>query len=271
MLEEGRGRVKKAVTETVILNGRNETMALQPHERLFVALDTPDRVRAAELARRLRGHVGGFKVGLELFSAHGPELAIEIARSAPLFLDLKFHDIPNTVAGAVAVATRLGARFLTLHATGGVEMLRRAVEAADSAARDGAQPRPTLLAVTVLTSHSPADLEAVGLAGPPRSAVHRLARLAAEAGVDGLVCSAEEVETVRSVFGPGILVVPGIRPIGASVSRDDQARTATPARAIELGADRLVVGRPITRADDPVAAARAITDEIARATTEIDG
>jgi orotidine-5'-phosphate decarboxylase len=271
MLEERRGHVKKAAAETVILNRRNETMALEPHERLFVALDTPDRARAVELARRLRGHVGGFKVGLELFSAHGPALAIEIARSAPLFLDLKFHDIPNTVAGAVAAASRLGARFLTLHATGGVEMLRRGVEAAEAAARKTGEPRPALLAVTVLTSHSPADLAAMGLAGPPRSAVLRLARLAAEAGVDGLVCSALEVEAVRGVFGPGTLIVPGIRPAGGSVGRDDQARTATPARAIELGADRLVVGRPITQADDPVAAARAITDEIERATAETGG
>jgi orotidine-5'-phosphate decarboxylase len=244
--------------------------SLMPHERLFVALDTPDAEAARALAARLGGRVGGFKIGLELFSAHGPDLVREMVRSAPVFLDLKLHDIPNTVAGAAAAAARLGVSFITLHAAGGAEMIRRAVEAASEAARSSGLPCPTTLAVTVLTSHDDSDLEAVGMAGPTTAAVARLAALARDAGARGLVCSARELSVVRPIFPGGVLVVPGIRPAsGAAVVRDDQSRTATPAVAIVMGADRLVIGRPVTGASDPAGAVSAIAEEIARATAEM--
>ncbi len=236
---------------------------MKPHERIFVALDTSDPERARALARALAGRVGGFKVGLEAFSSCGPALVGEVlSEGLPVFLDLKLHDIPNTVAGAAAAAARLGASFLTVHALGGGEMVRRAVAAsAEAAARAGSAP-PTVLAVTVLTSHDDAGLEAIGIPGGAGEAVLRLAAIARDAGAGGVVCSPLEVARVREAFPAGTLVVPGIRPSGASA--DDQARVATPASAVRAGADRIVVGRPITRADDPAAAAEAVAAEIAR-------
>ncbi len=236
-----------------------------PRERVFVALDTPDVERARSLARQLAGHVGGFKVGLELFCTAGPTLVRELSEHGELFLDLKLHDIPNTVAGAAAAIGRLGARYFTLHAAGGSEMIQRGVEAAAEAAERAGLPAPTSLAVTVLTSHDDATLAAVGLDGPCAAAVERLADLAREAGAGGLVCSPLEVTQARRRFPTGVLMVPGIRPAGgAPVAGDDQSRAGSPGEVMARGADRLVVGRPITRAADPVAAADAIADEIAR-------
>jgi orotidine-5'-phosphate decarboxylase len=235
---------------------------------VLVALDTPDVEQAAGLVDRLGSRVGGFKIGLELFASGGASLVPRIREAgSAVFLDLKLHDIPNTVAGAAAAIARSGVSYFTLHAAGGPRMIRRGVEAAATAAREAGLPPPTALAVTVLTSHDDAELERVGLAGPCGDAVLRLAGLAREAGAGGLVCSALEVEAVRRAVPDGILVVPGIRPAAAALANDDQSRTATPAQAIARGADLLVIGRPITRAPDPAAAAAAIVEEIERATS----
>ena len=232
-------------------------MTLLGRERIFVAMDTPDRERVVDLARRLRGHAGGFKIGLEAYTSHGPDLVREIVDlGVPVFLDLKLHDIPNTVAGSAAAAARLGVTFLTVHALGGVPMMRAAREAAAAAA----QTPPGILAVTILTSHDDGALAELGVDGPCSRAVARLAGLARVAGVDGIVCSAEEIAVAGDAFPGGLRMVPGIRPAGSS--RDDQARVATPAAAVARGADRLVIGRPITGAADPVAAADAIASEI---------
>ena len=230
-------------------------------DRLAVALDVPDLERGRALAAALAGRVGVFKVGLELFAAYGPA-AVEAASSggAGIFLDLKIHDIPRTAAAAVTSAGRLAARYVTLHALGGPKMLAAAREAAEKL---GAA-RPKLLAVTVLTSHDAAELPSIGLAGSPRDNVVRLARMAVEAGADGLVCSPQEVGELRATLGPGpVLVTPGVRPAGAD--KGDQARVATPFDAIKDGSSLLVVGRPIVAAPDPAAAADAIVAEIAAA------
>ncbi|HOX45116.1 MAG TPA: orotidine-5'-phosphate decarboxylase [Myxococcota bacterium] len=231
--------------------------ALRPAERIAVAVDVADRVRLLELVQALKGEVGLFKLGKEVFTALGPA-AVELVRAegAQVFLDLKYHDIPNTVAGAVHAAGRLGVRMLTVHASGGEAMLRAAHEAAQAAAVP-----PLVIAVTVLTSLADADLERLGLAGPVAQAVERLARLALGAGADGLVASAQEVGRLRRGLGTAPwLITPGIRPAGAG--HQDQARVATPGQAAADGADVLVVGRPITQAPDPVAAARAIAAEL---------
>jgi orotidine-5'-phosphate decarboxylase len=238
---------------------------VRPQERTFVALDTRDRERARELARVLAGHVGGFKIGLQAFVACGPSLVDEMRDLGHLvFLDLKLHDIPNTVAGATAAAARLGAAFLTVHAMGGATMIARAVEAARAAAPPGSAP-PLVLAVTILTSHDDTALRSIGIDGTCAGAVSRLGALARDAGAGGLVCSPLEVASARRVFPDGVLVVPGIR-LGAQGERaeDDQARVATPAQAVRDGADRIVVGRPITEARDPAAAAETIADDIGR-------
>ena len=234
-------------------------------QRIFVALDTPDPGRAAELAAELAQHVGGFKVGLELFAAAGPSIVETIRdRGADLFVDLKLHDIPNTVAGAAASVARLGARFLTLHAIGGASMLRRGVDAAREAATAAGFGEPTVLAVTVLTSMDDAALRSIGIEDDCPTTVSRLAKLAQDAGVGGLVCSPLEVPTLRRAHPESTLMVPGIRPASGNVRGDDQSRTAAPARTVQSGADYLVIGRPITAADDPRAAADAIADEIDR-------
>jgi orotidine-5'-phosphate decarboxylase len=232
-------------------------MTLAGRDRIFVALDSPDEERILGLARLLRGRVGGFKVGLEAFTANGPGLVRKVAEEGiPVFLDLKLHDIPNTVAGAAAAAARLGVSFLTVHALGGDRMIRAAVDASGEAAASAGLPPPVLLAVTILTSHDDASLRSLGVAGPCADAVRRLAEVARAAGAQGLVCSAEEIELARAAHPRAVLVVPGIRPAGAAAH--DQSRTATPSQAIARGADRLVVGRPITGAPDPAAAADAI-------------
>jgi orotidine-5'-phosphate decarboxylase len=195
------------------------------------------------------------KLGLELFSAAGPAAAARVvAGGVPVFLDLKLHDIPNTVAGAVRSLLPLGVSLLTVHAAGGAAMVAAAREAAD---RAGDEARPAILAVTVLTSLDAAALAETGVAGGPVQQVLRLARLALGAGADGLVCSPREVAPLRDAFGDApLLVVPGVRPAGAASG--DQARTATPEETVRAGADWIVVGRPITAAADPVAAAEAI-------------
>lgn len=229
--------------------------------RIAVALDASARERILALARLVGPEVGVLKVGLEAFCAHGPELVREVAALAPVFLDLKLHDIPNTVGGAAAAAARTGASILNVHAGGGREMMRSAGERARDAAAAAGRAVPKVIAVTVLTSLDETALGEVGLAGTPREAALRLALLAREAGLDGVVCSPEEVEPIRAACGPGfLLVVPGIRPAGSAAG--DQKRIATPASAARAGADLLVIGRPITGASDPAAAARAIAAEI---------
>ena len=229
--------------------------------RIFVAIDTPDLGRAAALARDLSGAVGGIKLGKEFFTAHGPDGVRAVAGGERLFLDLKFHDIPNTVAGAVRAAVHRRPFMLTLHASGGRAMMEAAAEAAREAAEDAAVARPLVLGVTVLTSLDGADLKAVGQKGPPGSQVERLAALAQDSGCDGVVCSPREIAALRAACGPGLkLVVPGIRPSWAASG--DQKRVMTPSEALAAGADYLVIGRPITAAEDPVAAAMRIAEEL---------
>ncbi len=224
---------------------------------VFCALDTKDLDHAERLAESLLGHVGGVKLGLEFFLAHGAEGYRRIAKlGMPIFLDVKLHDIPNTVAGAVASLLPLRPAFITIHAAGGAAMMRAA---ADSAAKAGAD-RPKILAVTVLTSLDAKDLAAVGQDGDAARQVARLARLAKDSGVDGAVCSPEEVAVLRAELGKDFtLMVPGIRPTWASAG--DQKRVMTPREAMRLGATHLVIGRPITGADSPVDAAERIAAE----------
>jgi orotidine-5'-phosphate decarboxylase len=233
-------------------------------DRLFVALDVERLEEAEALLDRLGGVVGGCKIGSQLFTAAGP-LAIERAlkRGVRVFLDLKYHDIPNTVAGAVREATRLGVFMLNVHASGGLAMMRAAVDAATTAARDFAVPRPLLLGVTVLTSLDRRALEReVGVQGTVEAHVLSLAARARGAGLDGCVASPREISPLRLAMGRSwVIVTPGIRP---AEREDDQARTATPAAAVRAGADYLVVGRPITAAADVGLAARSVLEEIAR-------
>lgn len=238
-----------------------------PLDRLIVALDLPSAAAAIKMVDRLQGSCRWFKVGMELYYAAGNRLVEQLRqRGLNVFLDLKLHDIPNTVAGAVRSVAGLGASLLTIHAAGGERMMRAA---ADAATAPGA---PSLLAVTVLTSMDAAELRAVGVADQApdsgdaiRAQVLRLARLARAAGIGGMVCASDEVATLRQAMGPQTrLVVPGIRPAD-SAGRDDQRRVATAAQAIARGASMLVVGRPITQAADPARAAAEILAEIANA------
>jgi orotidine-5'-phosphate decarboxylase len=230
--------------------------------RLIVALDFPDAGAALDLADRLQGLCRWFKVGLELFSAEGPGVVRDLRhRGCSVFLDLKLHDIPNTVAGGIRSVARLGAELLTVHAAGGPAMLEAAAEAAASV--PGA---PRLLAVTVLTSMDHAQLAAIGVHRSPGHQVLHLAEAAASAGIDGFVASPEEVAPLRRLYPSSTLVIPGIRPAGSAAG--DQKRTATPATALGNGASYLVVGRPITQARDPAAAAQGILDEMAAAQPE---
>jgi orotidine-5'-phosphate decarboxylase len=232
-------------------------------DKLIIALDVPTAARARELAARLRGAAGMFKIGSQLFTAAGPDLVRDVvAMGGRVFLDLKFHDIPNTVAAAGVEAARLGVAMLNVHAGGGREMMRRVADAvAETAAREGFA-KPIVLGVTVLTSADAATLAETGLNIEPAAQVERLARLAAESGLDGVVASPHEAELVRAATHPRfVIVTPGVRPAGAS--HDDQKRVATPAGAIRAGADYIVVGRAILQADDPAAAAREIVDKMA--------
>ncbi len=226
--------------------------------RLIVALDFPTSAPALALADRLQGLVRWFKVGLEVYTAEGPSIVHEFRRRGfSVFLDLKFHDIPNTVAGAVRSASAAGAELLTVHAMGGPAMLEAAADAAA-----GLPNPPQLLAVTVLTSMDQLQLAAIGIDHSPETQVLRLANTAAEAGIDGFVASPEEISALRQRFRDATLVIPGIRPAGSATG--DQKRVATPATALAAGASFLVIGRPITQAPDPVAATQAILDEMSR-------
>ena len=216
---------------------------------LYVAIDTADLPRARALAGRVRAHVGGLKLGLEFFLAHGRGGVHEMAQvGLPIFLDLKLHDIPNTVAKAIGALGDLCPALLTVHAAGGRAMLEDA--------RAAAHPGTRVVAVTMLTSLDAADLFATGIGGGAHDQVERLTALAAEAGIDGVVCSGEEVAAAKRLWPQGFFVVPGLRPAGAALG--DQKRAVTPRAALDAGASILVVGRPITAAPDPDAAARAI-------------
>ena len=224
---------------------------------VFCAIDRPDLDGAMKLSRSLIGAIGGLKVGLEFVTANGPDGVRRIVDlGLPVFLDIKLHDIPNTVAGAVRAAARLGVAMLTVHVSGGPAMLHAAVERAREA-----EPCPQLLGVTVLTSMDHADLAAIGVDDTVAGQVLRMGELAWSAGLDGLVCAPPEIPLLRERFEDKVkIVVPGIRPAGSV--RGDQKRTLTPAEAIERGADILVIGRPITGAPNPRAAALAIMAEL---------
>ena len=238
------------------------TLTVEPKARVFAALDTSDLTRAIALARSLSGLVGGMKVGKEFFTAQGPEGVRRAVGDLPLFLDLKFHDIPNTVAGAIRAASALRPTIVNVHASGGRAMMAAAAEAARDAAATVGTPAPLVIGVTVLTSLDDDDLAAVGQGGPMEAQVRRLAALTQESGLDGVVCSPREIAVLRRDCGPDFrLVVPGVRP--AYAERGDQKRVMTPAEALAAGADYLVIGRPITAAPDPAEAARRIAAELA--------
>ena len=241
-------------------NLAQEVKPLPAKDRLIVALDFPSSEEALKLADQLTGTCRWVKVGLELYLAAGTDIVTRLReRNFEVFLDLKLHDIPNTVAGAVRSATKAGASLLTVHAAGGPAMLRAAVEAAA-----GLENAPKLLAVTVLTSMDATELAAIGVKQTPAEQVLRLGRLAMECGVAGLVCSPEEVQMLREDLGDqALLVTPGIRPAGSAAQ--DQKRLATPSAAITAGASYLVVGRPITQAAIPLDAAKEILREMENA------
>ena len=225
-----------------------------PEPRVIVALDFPDMTSAVDLVARLDPAACAVKVGKELFTAAGPDLVRELVRRGfRVFLDLKFHDIPNTVAQACAAATRLGVWMLNVHAAGGSAMLTAARDAVVKASAADGSARPLLVAVTLLTSLDAGDLAAIGVAGTAEAQVLRLARLAQSSGLDGVVCSAREAAELRAVCGSQFkLITPGIRPAGTATH--DQARIMTPEAAIAAGADYLVIGRAITAAPDPLRA-----------------
>ncbi|MDP8257167.1 MAG: orotidine-5'-phosphate decarboxylase [Candidatus Alcyoniella australis] len=235
---------------------------MEPRDRLFVALDFNIIDEVLQMAQTLRQSVGGYKVGLAAFTAGGPDLVRRVLENGlPVFLDLKLHDIPNTVAGASREIGRMGVAYTTVHTMGGAQMVKAAAEGAAQGAQEAGFASPKILAVTVLTSMSATDLMRIGMLTPTEREAGLLATLAAESGAHGVVCSAWEVRDVRRAVGPDIeIVTPGIRPTGAD--QGDQKRVATPATAIRRGTDLMVVGRPITRAADPAAAANAIVDEI---------
>jgi orotidine-5'-phosphate decarboxylase len=231
---------------------------------ILVALDVPAAAEALALADTLRGSVGGYKVGSQLFTAAGPDVVRAlVARGDRVFLDLKFHDIPNTVRGAVAAAADLGAWMVNVHAAGGLAMMEAARDAATERAAKTGRARPLVIAVTVLTSLDAAMLAAVGVHRDPLAQVVHLAQLARKAGLDGVVASPLETRAIREACGPDFVVVtPGIRGGGAASGPDDQQRTMAPADAMRAGSSYLVVGRPITGAADPRDAARRISDEV---------
>jgi orotidine-5'-phosphate decarboxylase len=217
--------------------------------RLYVALDTPDLERAKAIAKRVHSHVGGIKLGLEFFMANGRAGVHEMAEiGLPIFLDLKFHDIPNTVGKSIQALRPLNPAILTVHAAGGRAMMEDAKAAAPTGTK--------VVAVTMLTSLDPSDLESIGLAPDAHAQVVRLTELAKAAGLDGIVCSGAEVKAAHKAWPQGFLVVPGVRP--ANGAHGDQKRVVTPRQALDNGASILVVGRPITQAEDPDMAARAI-------------
>jgi orotidine-5'-phosphate decarboxylase len=231
----------------------------------MLALDVDSREKAEEWVHKLKAHVGYFKVGLQLFTKEGPELVRSIrARGGRIFLDVKYHDIPNTVAKACEAAVSLNIDFVNVHALGGKAMLKAAAESIAETSARMRLPKPRLLAVTVLTSHDARGLsQEVGLKGRPAAEVRRLALMAKAAGCDGVVCSPQEIQLVREACGPGfVIVTPGVRQAGAD--KQDQKRTLTAGEALAAGADYLVVGRPITGAADPLAAVRLLAEDMAQ-------
>jgi len=235
-----------------------------PRNRLLVALDVDNGTRALELAASLRDVAGGFKIGSRLFTLEGPSLVRRLADSgARVFLDLKFHDIPNTVAQAVESAVLTGAWMVNVHASGGAAMMAGARRAATETAGKRSVPSPLLIAVTVLTSMDPATLRAVGVERPLEDHVIALAQLTKQAGLDGVVASPLETAGIRAACGPDfVIVTPGIRGASAGSEKNDQSRTLGPAEAVGAGATYIVVGRPIIGAKDPVVAAAAIVEEL---------
>jgi orotidine-5'-phosphate decarboxylase len=233
-------------------------------DQLLIALDVATAAEALQLADTLRGAVGGFKIGNQLFTAEGPAIVRTLAgRGDRVFVDLKFHDIPNTVAGAVAAAASLGAWMVNVHASGGVKMMQAAAEAAHRTAAAAGRPAPRVIAVTVLTSMNAETLSETGVRAPVVEQVSRLAKLAQQAGLDGVVASPQETSVIRALCGDRFdIVTPGIRGGAAATSKDDQERTMSPGEAIAAGASYLVVGRPVVAAPDPRAAAERIAGEI---------
>jgi orotidine-5'-phosphate decarboxylase len=231
---------------------------------ILVALDVDSAARALAVADSLRGTVGGFKIGKQLFTTEGPAIVRTLAqRGDRVFLDLKFHDIPNTVAGAVAAAVSTGAWMVNVHASGGRKMMQAAAEAASDAARRIGRERPLVIGVTVLTSLDQPQLNETGVGGSVLAHVVHLARLAKESGLDGVVASPHEIAAIREACGPAfVIVTPGIRPASGQLAKDDQARTMTPAEAVAAGASYLVIGRPITGATDARAAAEHIAAQV---------
>jgi orotidine-5'-phosphate decarboxylase len=216
---------------------------------IFIAIDTPDLENAKRMAKAIEGHAGGIKLGLEFFLHNGRAGVMELAHlGVPVFLDLKLHDIPNTVAKAIMALCPFEPAILTVHAAGGRAMMEDAKAAAPAGTK--------VVAVTLLTSLDDDDLNSIGVAAKPQAQVERLAALAREAGLDGIVCSGQEVASVRKAWPSGFFVVPGIRPADAATA--DQKRVMTPRAALDAGASILVIGRPVTGAEDPVAALRAI-------------
>jgi orotidine-5'-phosphate decarboxylase len=240
-------------------------------DKLIVALDVETPAAALSLVAQLHGVAGMFKIGSQLFTLAGPQIVKDVISSgAKVFLDLKFHDIPHQVAGSARSAAQLGVSLFTVHASGGSEMMQRAVESVTEVAKREGKPRAAVLAVSVLTSMDANTLSQIGVNSSPEESVLRLVRLAAAAGVDGVVASPQEAQKIRStVTTPNFLIVtPGIRPAAKDAAADDQRRVATPAAALRAGASYLVVGRPITAAPDPLAAAREIAAEMELAMAE---
>lgn len=238
-------------------------MSTVARDKLIVALDVDTKQKALELVEVLGDAAGMFKIGSQLFTAAGPDIVREvIAKGARVFLDLKFHDIPATVAAAGVEAARLGVSIFNIHASGGREMMRRTADSVSECATRENLPRPNVIAVTVLTSVDAVDLAQIGISSSPQDETLLLARLAADSGMDGVVASPQDIAAVRkAVTKPGFLIVtPGVRPSGAN--QDDQKRTMTPGEAIRAGADYIVVGRPILAAPDPVQAARNVIREM---------
>lgn len=235
---------------------------MNAHNPLIVALDFPTMSEAEAMAKKLAPAVRFFKIGMELFTAEGPEAVRRLVHvGEKVFLDLKFHDIPNTVGGACEAASRLGVTFVNVHASGGEKMLFQAVQSVHRWAETAQASAPKVLAVTVLTSLAETDLPMIGVKGKIKAQVQRLTELAKRCGVDGVVASPQEIELIRQTAGKDFLIVtPGVRPIWAA--RGDQKRVLTPREAVEKGADYIVVGRPITQAPDPLEAARKILNEL---------
>lgn len=239
---------------------------IEPKDRIVVALDVETAAQALAFVEQLRGQVGMFKIGKQLFTAAGPDIVRHIiGLGEKVFLDLKFHDIPNTVASAGVEAARLGVSIFNVHALGGSAMMRATVDAMNAAAERENLTKPLILAVTILTSHEPASLHEIGLERSIPEQVIRLAELADKSGINGVVASPLEIAPLRAaIANPNfVILTPGVRPVGAALN--DQKRVMTPGEAVKAGADYLVIGRPITGAENPAAAAQKIREEIEQA------